>query len=152
MMRIARLIAISIVCITTPAFARDDNRIILGADPQLSDGATALSVGNYSEGIRLTELGLKGPPARDDRSAAMSNLCAGFAGTKEYDLALTHCSAALQIDERNWQAYNNRALTHVLLGHLEAAQQDIDRGLQINPESGQLRQVQKLVRAASTRK
>jgi tetratricopeptide (TPR) repeat protein len=82
----------------------------------------------------------------------MSNLCAGFAGTREYDLALTHCSAAIQINDRNWQAYNNRALTHLRLGHLKAAQHDIDRGLEINPESGQLKRVQKLVRTASIRK
>ncbi len=113
MARITRLVAIGIACITLPAFAGDDNRVRLGADPQLSDGATALSIGNYGEGIRLTELGLKAPPARSDRSAAMSNLCAGFAGTQQYDLALTHCSAALEINDSNWQAYNNR-LTDVL--------------------------------------
>ena len=152
MARITRLVAIAIACITLPAFAGDDNRVRLGADPQLSDGATALSIGNYGEGIRLTELGLKAPPARSDRSAAMSNLCAGFAGTQQYDLALTHCSAALEINDSNWQAYNNRALAHFRLGDLEAAQRDIDRGLELNPKSGQLKRVQQLVQAAPTRK
>ncbi len=152
MARITRLVAIGIACITLPAFAGDDNRVRLGADPQLSDGATALSIGNYGEGIRLTELGLKAPPARSDRSAAMSNLCAGFAGTQQYDLALTHCSAALEINDSNWQAYNNRALAHFRLGDLEAAQRDIDRGLELNPKSGQLKRVQQLVQAAPTRK
>jgi tetratricopeptide (TPR) repeat protein len=143
---------VSIACITTPTYAGDGNRVILGSDPNLADGATALATGNYDEGIRLTELGLKAPPERSSRSAAMSNLCAGYAGTQEYNLALTHCSAALEIDDRNWQAYNNRALAHLKLGDLEAAQQDVDRGLEINPKSGQLKRVQQLVRAASIRK
>ena len=152
MVRITRLVAIAIACITAPAFAGDNSRVLLGADPQLADGATALSIGNYGEGIRLTERGLKAPPARDNRSGAMSNLCAGFAGTQDYDRALTHCSAALEIDDSNWQAYNNRALANFRLGDLEAAQKDIDRGLELNPESRELRGVQKLVWEASTRK
>ena len=149
---ITPLVTVCIACIAAPAFATDNNRVLLGSNPELSDGATALSIGNYSEGIRLTEIGLEAPPARSNRSAAMSNLCAGFAGTQEYHRALTHCSAALEIDDGNWQAYNNRALASFRLGDLEAAQKDIDRGLELNPESRELRGVQKLVWEASTRK
>jgi Flp pilus assembly protein TadD len=82
----------------------------------------------------------------------MSNLCAGFAGTQEYNLAVAHCNAALEIDDSNWQAYNNRAFAFLRLGDLAAAQKDIDRGLELNPDSGQLKSVQKLVREASIRK
>jgi tetratricopeptide (TPR) repeat protein len=154
MVRIAPLVAIAIwiACITAPASAEDHKRMILGSDPNLSDGATALSTGNYDEGVRLTKLGLKAPPERGDRSAAMSNLCAGLAGTQKYDQALAHCRAALEIDDRNWQAYNNRALVYFRLGDLAAAQRDIDRGLALNPESGQLKRVQKLVDEAPNRK
>ncbi len=149
---IAASIAVAIVSIAAPADAGGGNRVILGSDPNLTDGATALSTGNYGEGIRLTKLGLDAPPERNNRSAAMSNLCAGLAGNKEYNLAIKHCSAALAIDDTNWQAYNNRALAHIGRGDLEAAQKDIDRGLQINPDSGQLRRVQRLVQAAAPRK
>ena len=152
MVRIALRLAVGIAVVTTSAYAGDDSRVLLGSDPHLSDGATALTTGNYGEGIRLTEIGLKAPPARNNRSAAMSNLCAGFAGTREYDLALRHCTAALEIDASNWQAFNNRALAHFRLGDLAAAQQDLDRGLALNPESGQLKRVQELVQEASIRK
>ena len=146
MVRIPLLVtAVWIACITAPAYAGDDNRVRIGADPNLSDGATALSIGNYGEGIRLTELGLDAPPMRNNRSAAMSNLCAGFNGTQEYRRAIEHCSAALELDDSNWQAHNNRALAYFRLGNLEAAQKDIDRGLELNPESGKLKRVQKLI-------
>ena len=153
MVRITPLVAVWIACITAPAYATDNHRVLLGSNPELSDGATALSIGNYSEGIRLTEIGLRAPPTRGDRSAAMSNLCAGFAGNQDFNRAITHCSAALEIDDSNWQAYNNRALANFGLGDLEAAQNDIDRGLALNPESRELRGVQQLVQAAAaTRK
>lgn len=154
MVRISPLLSVAvwIACITAPAYPGEYNRVVLGSDPNLSDGATALSTGNYDEGIRLTKLGLKAPPARSNRSAAMSNLCAGFAGTQEFNLAVAHCNAALEIDDSNWQAYNNRAFAFFRLGDLAAAQKDIDRGLELNPDSGQLKSVQKLVREASIRK
>ena len=154
MVRIAVLVAVFswIALIGAPVHADNDNRMRLGADPNLTDGATALSIGNYGEGIRLTELGLDAPPARNNRSAAMSNLCAGFAGTQEYQRALAHCTAALELDDHNWQAYNNRALAYLKLGDLAAARQDVNHGLEINPESGQLKRVQKLIADAKPRK
>ena len=134
-----------IVCISSSALAAGQARILLGANPYLSDGATALLYGNYSEGIRLTELGLETPPKWTDRSAALSNLCAGLAGSAEYDEAVVHCTSAIEINNGNWQAYNNRAIAHVGLGNVDQAQQDIDRGFELNPDSSELWMVQQLV-------
>ena len=141
-----------IVCISSPTLAAGNNSTtLLGTNPYLSDGATALQFGNYSEGVRLTRLGLKAPPQWSDRSAALSNLCAGFAGTAKYDEAIEHCTSAIEINDGNWQAYNNRAIAHVGLGNVKEAQQDVDRGLELNPESTELRSVQQLVWNVPTR-
>jgi tetratricopeptide (TPR) repeat protein len=131
---------------SSSSFAAGEGRILLGANPHLSDGATALLYGNYSEGIRLTELGLDGPPDRADRSAALSNLCAGLAGSAEYSEAIAQCTSAIEIDDDNWQAFNNRAIAHLGMGKLGKAQKDINRGLELNPGSSELLMVQQLVK------
>ena len=137
-----------IVCISSSALAAGESRILLGANPYLSNGATALLYGNYSEGIRLTELGLETPPEWSDRSAALSNLCAGLAGNGLYDEAIVHCTSAIEINDGNWQAYNNRAIAYIGVGQVNQAQQDINRGLTLNPDSSELLMVQQLVRDA----
>ncbi len=138
-------ISVWIACISSVVYASDLDRTIFGANAQLADGATALTIGNYDEGIRLTRLGLSGPPKPSRRSAALSNLCAGFDGTAQYERALAHCTAALKIDRRNWQAYNNRAIAHLGLGQLEAAEADISRAVALNPKSKQLQRARQTV-------
>jgi tetratricopeptide (TPR) repeat protein len=135
-----------IACISSLVHASDLERTIFGVNAQLADGATALSVGNYDEGIRLTKLGLSGPPKPEQRSAALSNLCAGFDGNEQYERALAHCTAALEINNRNWQAYTNRAVAYLGMGELEAAEVDISRAVALNPKSKKLRRVQRAVR------
>jgi Flp pilus assembly protein TadD len=145
MMRIACMAVLWIACISSLVHASDMERTILGVSSDLADGATALTSGNYDEGIRLTKLGLDSPPKPSQRSAALSNLCAGFDGTAQYQRALKHCTAALRIDGRNWQAYNNRAIAHLGLGDLEAAEADILRAVALNPKSRKLQRAQRAV-------
>jgi tetratricopeptide (TPR) repeat protein len=135
-----------IVCIGSPSFAAGETRTLLGTNPDLASGATALMFGRFDEGIRLTKLGLKAPPEFDDRSAALSNLCAGLAGTAKYKQAITYCTRAIEIRDDNWQAYNNRAIAYLGMGRITRAQNDVNQGLELNPESAQLQQVQHLVR------
>ena len=142
--------AVWIVCTSSLTLAAGGSRIVLGTEPHLSKGAIALLFGNYDEGIRLTKLGLGAPPDWSDRSGALSNLCAGFAGAAAYDQAIKHCTSAIAINESNWQAYNNRAIAFIGLGLAEEAQEDINRGLELNPESTQLLKVQQLVRNTLT--
>ena len=146
MMRITCMAVLWIACISSLVHASDMDSVVLGVSSQLADGATALTVGNYDEGIRLTKLGLKSPRKPSQRSAALSNLCAGFDGTAEYERALVHCTAALTINSRNWQAFNNRAIAHLGLGQLEAAEADISRAVALNPKSKKLRRAQRAVR------
>jgi tetratricopeptide (TPR) repeat protein len=135
-----------ILCTISPSLAADDDsRSRLGPNPYLVEGAEALMFGNYNEGIRLTELGLETPPDWPDRSAALSNLCAGLAGSADYAEAIASCTSAIEIDDYNWQAYNNRAIANIGLGRIGAAQQDVDRGLELNPESSELTIVQQMV-------
>jgi len=145
MMRITCMAVLWIACISSLVHASDLDRTVLGVSPQLADGATALSSGNYDEGIRLTKLGLDRQPKPSQRSGALSNLCAGFDGTAQYERAIVHCTAALKIDSRNWHAYNNRAIAHLGLGQLEAAQLDITRAVALNPDSKKLQRTQRVV-------
>ena len=62
MMRITCMAVLWIACISSLVHASDMDRTILGVSSQLAEGATALTVGNYDEGIRLTRLGLNAPP------------------------------------------------------------------------------------------
>lgn len=144
-MRITCMAVLWIACISSLVHASDMDSVVLGVSPQLADGATALTVGNYDEGIRLTKLGLNSPRKPSQRSAALSNLCAGFDGNEQFAKAIAHCTAALEINKRNWQAYNNRAVAHLGLGELEAADADITRAVALNPKSKKLQRVQQAV-------
>ena len=145
MMRITCMAVLWIACISSLVHASDRDSVVLGVSPQLADGATALTVGNYDEGIRLTKLGLNSPRKPSQRSAALSNLCAGFDGNEQFAKAIAHCTAALKINKRNWQAYNNRAVAHLGLGELEAADADITRAVALNPKSKKLQRMQQAV-------
>lgn len=142
-------LSIWMVCVSGLAGADEAEPLVIGANPDLAQGAVALTVGDYTEGIRLTERGLEAPPERSDRSAALSNLCAGLIANGNYTRALDSCNEAIEIDDTNWQAYNNRALTYYRLGRLAAAQEDVVRGLALNPTASQLHRVQQLVRNES---
>lgn len=144
-MRITCMAVLWIACISSLVHASDMDSVVLGVSPQLADGATALTVGNYDEGIRLTKLGLNSPRKPSQRSAALSNLCAGFDGNEQFAKAIAHCTAALEINKRNWQAYNNRAVAHLGLGELEAADADITRAVALNPKSKKLQRMQQAV-------
>ncbi|MDH5567963.1 MAG: tetratricopeptide repeat protein [Myxococcales bacterium] len=147
------IIALSgVACLSLGAFAshaQEDPSVVIGVSRHLSDGATALELGNYEEGIRLTMLGLKSSTRPRDRIGALSNLCAGYVGTQNYDEALRYCNRAIRLDPNNWRAYNNRGLAYLGLGNLEAARSDVERGFEINPSGNSLEIVAKLVEQAA---
>jgi tetratricopeptide (TPR) repeat protein len=122
-----------------------ENVTVLGQNVYLSDGARALQLKDFDEGIRLTLMGLRHEPSRRDRALALSNLCAGYVGIKQYGLALESCNAALDIRPRLWRAYNNRALAYLGQNRLAAARQDVEQGLSINPTSRTLIESRNLV-------
>ena len=87
---------------------------VFGADPNLSDGALALRLGDFEEGIRLTLEGLRSPAGTAHsirtRSSAHNNLCAGYVMGGKFQEALEHCNEALRLKPNNWHAYSNRAV------------------------------------------
>ena len=75
----------------------------------------------------------------------MNNLCAGYAALGRYDAAIHICNILLAKNERDWRAYNNRALAYMGAGDLDQAKLDVDKGLVINPRSRKLRQAAELI-------
>ena len=148
-MKISRSVSALAACLvagfTLPALA--DNVSTLGTNAYLSDGAQALFAGDYETGIELTLEGLKEPVARGQRSAALSNLCAGYVGAKRYLEAEVACTEALAIRTSNWRALNNRAIAHLGLGDYSAARRDVEQGLALRPGSRQLLEVREMLEA-----
>jgi len=150
MLRHVRIALMGVILLSGLAgHAQNEASISIGVNPQLSEGAQALEFGNYDEGIRLTELGLKSTVRPRDRIGALSNLCAGYVGSREYAEALRYCNRSLRLDDRNWHAYNNRSLAYLGMGDLKNAQRDVEKGLAINPQSSSLKTVEKMVQTAA---
>lgn len=122
---------------------------VFGADPNLSDGALALRLGDYEEGIRLTLEGLRAPAGAAHsirtRSSAHNNLCAGYVMGGEFREALEHCNESLRLKPNNWHAYSNRAVLYTLTGNLDKAAEDIEQGKRINPDAKRLREAEEFL-------
>lgn len=108
------------------------------ANQYLAQGAAQLEAGHIEEGVRLTIEGLRFASSSEDTAAAHSNACAGLARLKQWDDALVHCNAALDLDTSNWRIYNNRASIFVEKGLYELALRDLRAGLALAPHSATL--------------
>lgn len=113
-----------------------ESRVLLGvANEPLAAGAEAMQLGDFEEGIRLTILGLERPTHQKDRSAALSNLCAAYAATKQPDLAISYCTESLSLSAVNWRAYSNRSYAYYLKGLYAQAAADLETAAAINPDA-----------------
>ncbi len=144
--RSQRLIALLIFGITSPgmliADETPDSRTVLGPrNAELADGAQALREGDGEEGVRLTLMGLAAAHGQRERQAALANLCAGYLLLDQIDEAIAYCDKALAENDRNWRAYNNRALAYVKLKRFEEAEADIARGQELAPNARSLKVV-----------
>ena len=133
----------AMLCTVQPGLAQNSrSQSVFGADPNLSDGAVALRLGDYEEGIRLTLAGLRSPAGKAHsartRSSAHNNLCAGYVLAGKFREALERCDEALRLKKNNWQAYSNRAVLHVLTGRMKRAAEDIEQAKRINPDARRL--------------
>jgi len=113
---------------------------IIGANPLLSDGASALEAGKAEEGLRLTLAGLDAPGSLHDLAAGHANACAAFVMLKQWSEALEQCNQSIEMDHSNWRAYNNRAAVYVAKGLYDLAIHDIESGLALAPNSRILRE------------
>ncbi len=110
-------------------------------NPQLADGATALKAGDIEDGVRLTLLGLESAHGLREKTAALSNLCAGYMLLGQVDDSLEYCDRAIAVNDRNWRAYNNRALVYMELERYEEAEADVIRGQELAPRAKSLKVV-----------
>jgi tetratricopeptide (TPR) repeat protein len=130
-----------------------DNRSIIGAGNEfLSAGSFAIRMGQYDEGIRLTNLGLtRYQPSPSDRASALSNLCAAHAAKNEPDIAIPICEESLRLDSHNWRAYSNRAYAYFLKGMLSQATFDLESAAEIQPEAKQVLQLRGMINEVGLR-
>ena len=119
---------------------------VLGANVALSDGAAAMMSGDWQRGIDLTLGGITEVLSPQDRAAALANVCAGYAALKQFQKGVGFCDRSLQIDTNNWRAWQNRAACNLGLGKIEESLQDIQHGLQLNPDSDALQKTLAIAR------
>lgn len=141
------LVGLLSLCVPGLSWAQADGRTILGSGNEfLSAGSFAIRVGQYDEGIRLTELGLKRyQPNTADRAAAYSNLCAAYAAKGQPDTAIEFCDQSLSLSSNNWRAYSNRSYAYFLKGMYSEATFDLDSASAINPEARQVLQLRGMI-------
>ena len=127
-----------------------ESLLVFGPNEHLAAGAFALQTGDYEEGVRLTQLGLKTEKSRRDRATGLNNLCAGLVGLRRYGEALAACDESHALNDNNWRLYNNRSLAYLGLGKFDRARIDMNRGLELNPGSRKLSQVSRMINQRST--
>lgn len=124
------------------ASADETSQTVIGpSNLNLYDGAAALIAGDAEKGIRLTQLGLSMATSRRERLIGLSNLCAGYLLLEQHETALNYCNQALELNDRHWRSYSNRALIYLKLKRYSEAEQDLERGLSISPNSTELKTV-----------
>ena len=124
-------------------------KTVLGpSNIDLADGAAALRAGDAEEGVRLTQRGLRSGVSGRDRIAGYSNLCAGLILLERLDEALTACNDALDLDERHWRSYSNRALVYIKLQRYSEAELDISTVEELNPQARTLKSLRAMYRDA----
>lgn len=99
----------------------------------LAAGAEALLAGDAETGVRRTLEGLEEAVGEREHEAALSNLCAGYILLAQYQAALGYCDLLLARNDKNWRAYNNRAVVYIKLGQYAKAERDLARGEALRP-------------------
>jgi len=125
-------------CVAFAQASAPSSNTVIGPNVMLADGAEALLHGDWQRGVQLTQMGLTFAVSQQDRASALANLCAGFAALKEYQRALEYCDQSIAIVDDNWRTWQNRAAANLGLGKVDESLRDIQRGLQINPDSDSL--------------
>ena len=130
------------VASTSIADETSASKTVMGPrNPNLASGADALKGGDIEEGIRLTLMGLKSARGQREQTSALSNLCAGYMMLGQLDESLGYCDQAIAVNDRNWRAYNNRALVYLELNRFDEAEADVARGQELAPNAKTLKEV-----------
>jgi tetratricopeptide (TPR) repeat protein len=149
--RILSALVLSALAAALPSQARAEtpgasSNTVIGPNVMLADGAEALLRGDWARGVQLTQMGLTFAVSQQDRASALANLCAGFVALKQYKRALEHCDQSIALSADNWRTWQNRAAANLALGKIEESMSDIQRGLQLNPDSDALQKTLAIVR------
>lgn len=102
-------------------------------NPALAAGAEALLAGDAETGVRHTLQGLEAAVGEREHEAALSNLCAGYILLSQYQAALGYCDLLLARNDKNWRAYNNRAVVYIKLRQYAKAERDLAKGEALRP-------------------
>ncbi|WP_203293609.1 tetratricopeptide repeat protein [Maricaulis parjimensis] len=103
-------------CDTAPQFAghRTANGVVRAQ-------YNAVSRGEWADAIHFGEEILASRGAPGHKVAALTNLCAAYAATGEYERAIESCDTALEMRDGAWRALNNRGAALWLSGQPDAA-------------------------------
>lgn len=102
-------------------------------NPDLVAGAEALLAGDVKTGVSKTLEGLEVAVGEREHEAALSNLCAGYLLLNQFQAALGYCDLLLARNDKNWRAYNNRAVVYIKLEQYAKAERDLARGEALRP-------------------
>lgn len=117
------------------AAAQESKTVIwLSSSRLVAEGASLIDRGDVSRGKKATLEALKQDLSRQDRAAALNNLCTADLAQRLFRDAIKHCSVAVKLRGVLWQAYNNRANAYFLLGEYDEAISDYTEALRIRPE------------------
>lgn len=143
--RLSLAMLVAAGCWVGTANAQEARTVIGPRNPDLAAGADALLAGDAQKGVRLTLKGLQSAASVRDRKTGMSNLCAGYVLLDDLDSALDYCNRVLELDDKHWKAYSNRALVYVRMKRYDEAEADLQRGEALAPNARTLRAVRAML-------
>lgn len=105
------------------------------ADVPLRSASILQSFGDFDAAIARYDAWEKAHPKDDRLPGMLSNRCwARSRAQRELDLALADCNLALRKGLRNSTVYDTRAYVHLLQDHFDAAIEDYDAALELQPK------------------
>lgn len=151
--RVALSLAVLFLCANTSTAvgqSSGDGDVVVGPtkNAKLQDGANALNAGNAEDGIELTLGGLREARTPRERRTGLTNLCAGYLMLEQLDQALQYCNDSLELNDKNWRIYNNRALIYVLQGRFDDAEADLAKCDELHPRSSTTKVVRQMLQHA----
>ncbi len=140
-----RILTLLLLVASCGASAEGSKTVIGPGNALLADGADALLARDAERGVALTLKGLNFPASERDRQSAWANLCAGYVMLEKFSEALGWCDKAIEANDRNWRAYNNRAIIYIRLARYEEAAEDVAHAESISPNARTLKSVKAML-------
>jgi tetratricopeptide (TPR) repeat protein len=123
------IVAFGVALAATSAVA-GDNVIHMMTLPTDVRGTLEIETGEIERGIAKSLTAVESPRP-SIRSAALANLCIGYAKQGEYAMALEYCDKGVDEGRYTWMALINRGAVHYLLGNYTSSVTDLRRARDI---------------------